>query len=199
MDESKMIKRCLIFFVIILSIAGLSCGSSQSGDADKVTRALALTVRTFINFFQDNLKNCDSFFEIYDGITEEVQPCDNPGEGTFQVTKLTVTCQNGPPLIANAVFTLEQNNCQDNGTKITSTGTMQMTLDFSAAGNFGTLATEDLFAEGLTFVFTDFVGNVCFKKSPSFVQTLLFPGREESKKSPHHLRGLVGLKIRKFY
>jgi hypothetical protein len=153
-------KRGLILLSLILSLTFFSCGSSQSGDADKVTRALALTVRTFINFFQDNLNNCDSFLQIYNGITEDVQPCDNPGEGTFQVTKNNVTCENGPPLTATVQLTLEQNNCKDNGTGITSTGVMQLTLDFSSAGNFGTLASQDLFAEGLTFVFDDFVGKV---------------------------------------
>jgi hypothetical protein len=160
----KMMKRPLSILFLIISLTSLSCGSSQ-GDVDKVTRALALTVRTFINFFQDNLKNCDSFLQIFDAITEEVQPCDNPEDGTFQVTKLNVTCQDGPPLTATAQFTLQQTNCQDNGTKITSTGLMQLTLDFSSAGNFGTLASQDLVAEGLTFVFTDFVGEVSLASS----------------------------------
>ncbi len=131
-----------------------ACG--RNGQVDDVTRALALTIRTFINFFQDNLGNCTQFLQIYDALTEEVQDCDNPGEGTFQLTKLSVVCENGPPLTATADFTLEQTNCQDNGTKITSTGTMAMTLSFSAAGNIGILATNDLLAQSLTFVFNNF-------------------------------------------
>jgi hypothetical protein len=137
-----------------------ACGSNSNSDVNKVTRALALTARTFINFFQDNLKNCDAFLQIYNELTEEVQPCDNPDEGTFQVTKLEVTCTDGPPLIANAVFALQQTNCRDNGTDITSTGLINLVLDFSSSGNFGTLASEDLVAEGITFVFPDFVAKV---------------------------------------
>jgi hypothetical protein len=153
-------KRVISFLLVSFLITTLSCGSSRNAEADRVTRALALTARTFINFFQNNLKNCDSFLQIYNEITEEVQTCDNGDEGTFQVTKQSVTCSSGPPLIATVVFTLTQNNCEDNGTDITSTGVMQITLDFSTAGNFGTLASENLFAQDLTFVFADFVAKI---------------------------------------
>lgn len=136
----------------------LGCGRDRQ--VDQVTRSLALTVRTFIEFFQDNLGNCDLFFQIYDDLTEEVQPCDNPGDGTFQVTKGMIECENGPPLTATVDFTLVQDNCQDDGTKITSTGTILMTLDFSAAGNIGILASTDLVAQDLTFVFDNFQSKV---------------------------------------
>jgi hypothetical protein len=149
-----------ILFLLLSLLGGFACGSSRNSDADKVTRALALTLRTFINFFQDNLKNCDAFFEIYDAISEAAQPCDNPEDGTFQLTKFTVACSDGPPLTANALFTLEQINCKDNGTEITSTGLMDMILDFSAAGNFGTLASVNLLAQDMSFVFTDFITKV---------------------------------------
>ena len=148
----------ILFILILMGIS--ACGSSRNSEADKVTRALALTARTFINFFQDNLKNCESFLEIYDAITEAVENCDNGDEGTFQVTKVSVTCDSGPPLVGTVQLTLAQNNCEDNGTDINSTGIMQLTLDFSAAGNFGTLVTEDLLAQGLMFVFDDFVAKV---------------------------------------
>jgi hypothetical protein len=160
-----MMKRFTSILLLFSATAVFSCGSSRNSDADQVTRALALTARTFINFFEDNLGNCEAFFVIYDGITEELESCDNGDEGSFQVTKLSVTCTDGPPLTATAQFTLEQTNCQDNGTGITSTGLMEITLDFSAAGNFGTLASTDLLSQGLTFVFTDFVAKVVLSSS----------------------------------
>lgn len=157
-------RRSLTSFFILICLASSSCGSSRNSEVDRVTRALALTARTFINFFQDNLQNCEAFLVIYDGITEEVQPCDNP-EGTFQVTKVSVTCADGPPLTAFVELILAQNNCQDNGTDINSTGVMNLTLEFSAGGNFGTLATDNLLAQGFVFVFADFIAKVNLSSS----------------------------------
>lgn len=155
--------RYVLIFLILSSV--LACSGGQNKQVDDVTQALALTVRTFINFFQDNLSNCDRFLQIYDGITEDVETCDNGDAGTFQVTKISVTCDNGPPLTAVVELTLNQDNCQDNGTKITSTGLMDMTLNFSAGGNIGILASQDLLAQDLTFVFDNFQAKVDFSNS----------------------------------
>lgn len=130
-----------------------------------VTQALALTVRTFIFFFQENLGNCTSFLEIYDAISEEPQTCDNGTDGSFQVTKVSVTCIDGPPLTATANFVLSQDNCQDDGTEITATGDMNMSLSFSAAGNIGTLSSQDFLAQGLTFIFGNFETKVDFSNN----------------------------------
>ena len=150
----EMFKRWAILTFIFIYLSG--CVSGFQDDVNVVTRALALTVRTFVSFFQENLGDCNAFLEIYNGISEDPQTCDNGTNGSFQVTKTGVNCIDGPPLTATANFILEQNNCQDDGTEITSTGTMNMTLSFSAAGNIGILATTNLVAQGLNFVFDNF-------------------------------------------
>jgi len=152
--EERAILNRLKIGILLALVFCWGCG--RNTQVDDVTQALALTLRTFINFFQDNLGNCDLFLQIYDELTETVQECDNPGEGTFQLTKISVICENGPPLTATADFILDQTDCQDNGTKITSTGSMTMTLSFSAAGNIGILASTNLVAQDMTFVFDNF-------------------------------------------
>jgi len=149
-----LLKRWLILILLFTSLS--ACISGFQDDVDVVTQALALTVRTFISFFQENLGDCEAFLEIYNGITEDPQTCDNGSDGSFQITKTSVTCLGGPPLTAMANFILEQNNCQDDGTEITATGTMNMTLSFTAAGNIGILASADLVAQGLGLVFDNF-------------------------------------------
>ncbi|MDX1386100.1 MAG: hypothetical protein R3257_00820 [bacterium] len=153
-------KRLIIILIIL--IGGSGCISGFQDDVNKVTQALALTLRTFISFFQENLGDCEAFLSIYDGISEEPETCDNGDEGSFQLTKLSVECIDGPPLTATANFILSQNNCQDDGTEITATGDMNMTLSFSAAGNIGTLSSQDFLAQGLTFVFGNFETKVEF-------------------------------------
>lgn len=157
-------RRVLFLFLVIVFFSQCGFGSRQK-EADRVTRALALTVRTFLNFFQDNLSNCDAFFQIYDEISTEPQECDNGSEGSFQLSKGMVTCEDGPPLTAEADFILVQNNCRDNGTDITSTGSMGMIINFSAAGNIGMLSTSDLEAQGLMFVFDGFETKLDFSNN----------------------------------
>lgn len=150
--KTILLSLCLLIF-FSTSLARCGIGSREE-QVDRTARALALTIRTFISFWEEDLGNCADFIRIYDELTEEVQSCDN--DGTFQVTKISVSCVDGPPLDGVVTLTLNQNNCQDNGTDITSTGDINMELNFSSAGNIGILATTDLLSQGITFIFDNF-------------------------------------------
>ncbi len=146
------VRNGLILFFLLGTVA---CGpSGRDAEVNRVTQALALTARTFVSFFQDDLKNCDRFENIYDELSTSPEPCD--GRGFFQLSKLSVSCENSSPLNAQADFVLEQIDCRDNGTGITSSGKMTLSLQFSSQGNIVLMASQELFAQELVFNFQDF-------------------------------------------
>ena len=145
----------LLVSAIILQIGACNFSDSKQRSVNDVTEAFALTNRTFIGFFQDNLKSCNAFFEIYDELSEDVVVCDDD-TGTFQVTKESASCDDGPPLVAQADFTVVQDGCKDTGTDITSTGTFQLQANFSPEGNIGIMMATDLIAKDLGFTYTNF-------------------------------------------
>lgn len=149
-------KKVIFIFLILISFSNCGIGNSKQDKVNRATQNFALTIRTFINFFQDNLKNCKDFLEIWDAIIEEPQTCDNGTDGVFQVTKDMVNCENGPPINATAFFTITVNNCKDDGTDVTSTGTETLELTFTSAGNIGILITNDMLVDEFNYTFDDF-------------------------------------------
>lgn len=153
-----MLRKTLtsLCIVIFLAVSLSHCGlGSREKNVDRVTQALALTIRTFISFWEEDLNNCGNFIQIYDELTEDVETCDN-GDGTFQVTKISIACADGPPLTGVVNLILSQNNCKDDGTDVTSTGNIRMELNFSSAGNIGILASTDLLSQDILFIFDNF-------------------------------------------
>ncbi len=146
-------KKTFLALIGICLVLG-ACGSSQNDEVDRGVRYLALTGRTFIFFFQDDLSSCDQFFEVYDQITEETQTCDN--EGNFSVTKLNAQCLGGSPINAVADFQLEQINCRDSNTDVIAEGVMQLSLEFSTKGNLAFIQTNSLLLNENIFSFDDF-------------------------------------------
>lgn len=155
----ETMKKNPLFLLIALWLTAVflpGCASSEQDSINRGVRYLALTGRTFIYFFQDNLSSCDKFLEVYNQISEEVEDCNNPGEGTFKLTKLNAQCVPGAPINAIADFQLEQNNCQDSNTDVFAAGPLSLSLEFSAKGNFAILETDSIDLNEAEFVLSNF-------------------------------------------
>lgn len=158
-------KKFLLIFLIFFLMPACDSGGSKQDEVNKAVRNFALSIRTFVNFFKDDLNNCADWLAIFDAITTEPQPCDNGDEGFFQVSKGTADCVDGTPLNAEANFVIDQVNCKDNGTNVTVTGTMNLQLDFSGEGNIGFLSADGLIVQGFGFSFESFRTRVDFSNS----------------------------------
>ncbi len=132
---------------------GCPSNSGIQGTVNQATKALARDAANFINFFQDNLGSCESFFQIADNIAASLQTCSNGADGSFMVETSNAQCLGGAGLNASVDFLIEEINCRDDNTSTTGDGTFTISLSFTSGGNFAFLASPGLVLNGVNFIF----------------------------------------------
>ncbi|MCB1214621.1 MAG: hypothetical protein KDK66_04005 [Deltaproteobacteria bacterium] len=144
-----------ILFSILILIPTLACGifNNDQNDVNQVTQGLALTGKTFVDFFEDNLDSCQDLVEVFNALEATTKPCDNDGNFVLNKTLESFSCQSDSPLQAQMELVLTQNNCKDQQTNLTSTGRIEIVLEFSSSGNFAILKSDGLLSQGKLFVF----------------------------------------------
>lgn len=160
-------KLGIIFLASLTAFAACSGGgSSTNPNQTEINQATVDFSATAEAIFEDNfigVADCADFQFALDNFNQAPVSCDS---GTVTITIVSSACDDGPPLFAEATFSVVADNCQDDDFNTFSDGALQLDLDYEGndLGDFN-ISTTGIDVNGLNFDFDNFL--VTFSAAPN--------------------------------
>ena len=135
-------------------------GSTTNPNQAEINTATADFAETATLIFEDfnGVVDCQDFQDVINSYTGTPVACDS---GTVTVTVVSSSCDDGPPLFAEATFSVVADNCQDNDFNTLSDGSLQMDLDYEGSNSGDVnVSSTGIDVNGLNFDFDNFLVTV---------------------------------------